>query len=53
MQYYKGGFRPGGGGLCHSCNIQRGGGGYVLIVKFGRGDYVLVVKFSGETMSSL
>ena len=28
------------------CNI-RGGGGYVLVVKFSGGDYVLVVKFSG------
>ena len=31
-------------GVC--CNI-RGGGDYVLVVKFSRGDYVLVVKFSG------
>ena len=28
------------------CNI-RGGGDYVLVVKFSRGGYVLVVKFSG------
>ena len=28
------------------CNI-RGGGDYVLVVKFSGGDYVLVVKFSG------
>ena len=28
------------------CNI-RGGGVYVLVVKFSGGDYVLVVKFSG------
>ena len=28
------------------CNI-RGGGDYVLVVKFSRGDYVLVVKFTG------
>ena len=32
------------------CNI-RGGGGYVLVVKFSGGDYVLVVKFSGGIMS--
>ena len=29
------------------CCIIRGGGDYVLVVKFSGGDYVLVAKFSG------
>ena len=33
------------------CNI-RGGGGYVLVVKFSGGDYVLVVKFMGGILST-
>ena len=45
-----GGFRP--GGLCPTCKIQRGGGDYVLLVKFSGGDYVLVVKFMGGILST-
>ena len=67
MMYYKGGgvgglggggggwggdFVRGGGGLCPSCKIQRGGGDYVLVVKFSEGDYVLVVKFMGGILST-
>ena len=29
-----------------------GGGDYVLVVKFSRGDYVLVVKFMGGILST-
>ena len=33
------------------CNIK-GGGDYVLVVKFSGGDYVVVVKFSGGGIMS-
>ena len=45
-------YNSGGGGLCPSCKIQWGGGGYVLVVKFSGGDFVLVVKFMGGILST-